>query len=288
MVQFEPGYPAARALEVQINELGSAIEREEARVRGSAQTDYRAALAREEELRGKVAGLTQKLNAQERDRIQYNIYQNEVDTNRELYDGLLQRYKEIGVAGVAANNISLVDPAQIPGGPSSPNLPLNLIVALFGGLAFAGAVIFALEQFEEGIRDPAQVAQLTGLPLLGVIPSATSDDNVLEEMRDPKSDVAEAYLTVRSNLALATSSGIPRTLMVTSTRPAEGKSTSGLAIASVLARTSRRVLMVDADMRSPSAHAFLERDNAEGFSSALSGHADPMSLVHATGFENLS
>ncbi|MEL7319316.1 MAG: polysaccharide biosynthesis tyrosine autokinase [Pseudomonadota bacterium] len=288
MVQFEPGYPVARAMDVQIEELGAAITREEARVRGSAQTDYRAAMARERDLRAKVSGLTDRLNRQERDRIQYTIFQNEVDTNRQLYDGLLQRYKEIGVAGVAANNISLVDPALVPSGPSSPNLPLNLMIALFGGLAMAGAIVFALEQFEEGIRDPAQVAQLTGLPLLGVIPATDSDDDVLDDMRDPKSDIAEAYLTVQSNLALATSSGIPRTLMVTSTRPAEGKSTSGLAIASVLARTGRRVLMIDADMRSPSAHTFLDMENAEGFSSALAGHDDPMALVRATPFANLS
>jgi len=287
MVQFEPEYPAARALRVQISELDQAISREENRVRGSAQADYRAALEREQDLRQKVADLTQRLNSQERDRIQYNIYQNEVDTNRELYDGLLQRYKEIGVAGVAASNISLVDAAQVPGAPSSPNLPLNLLVALFGGLAIAGAAVFALEQFEEGIRDPGQVSAITGLPLLGVIPATDTRDDVIEEVQDPKSTISEAYLTVRSNLAFSTNKGIPRTLMVTSTRPAEGKSTSGLAIASVLARTGKKVLMIDADMRSPSAHVLLEVENKEGFSSVLAGQGDPFAMIQETAFPNL-
>lgn len=287
LVQFEPGYPTVKALEEQIAELDAAIAREEGRVRQSAQSDYRAALEREEDLRSRVNALTQRLTMQERDRIQYNIYQNEVDTNRELYDGLLQRYKEIGVAGVAASNITLVDEAQIPAGPSSPNLPLNLLVALFGGVVLSGLAVFLVEQFDEGIRDPAQVTALTGLPLLGAIPSADGAENVVEEVQDPKSEVSEAYLTVRSNLALATNHGFPRTLMVTSTRPAEGKSTTAYAIATVLARTGKRVVLIDADMRSPSIHQMFSLPNDHGLSNYLAGHADIERLVQDTAQPNL-
>jgi len=287
MVQFEPGYPAARALQEQISELDAAIGREEARVRQSTQADFRAAAQREEDLRNRVDDLTQRMNVQERDRIQYNIYQNEVDTNRELYDGLLQRYKEIGVAGVSANNIALVDAAQVPGAPSSPNLPLNLLVALFGGIVLSGVAVFTLEQFDEGIRDPSQVSVLTGLPLLGAIPVSDDDTEVIDLVQDPKSEVSEAYLTVRSNLAFATDHGVPRTFMVTSTRPAEGKSTSGFALATVLARTGKRVVLVDADMRSPSMHGLVGLPNDAGFSSYLTGQAELDTLIHETRLPNL-
>ncbi|GAB5348756.1 GumC family protein [Alteriqipengyuania sp. 357] len=288
MAQFEPGYPPAEALQRQINNLDQAIAQEEGRVRQSAQADYQAALQREQTLQARVDELTQQLSNQERDRIQYAIYQNEVDTNRELYDGLLQRYKEIGVAGVAANNISLVDPAQIPKGPSSPNLILNLLIALVGGIALSGVAVFILEQFDEGLKSPNDVKLVTGLPLLGAIPAIGEEENPVDLVTDPKTEISEAYLTVRSNLAFSTTAGVPGTLMVTSTRPAEGKSTTSFAIANVLARTGKRVLLVDADMRSPSLHAFFDMENGAGFSDCLSSQAEIASVIRRTEIENLS
>lgn len=289
MVRFEPGYPAARALQGQIGELDAAIQREEARLRSGTQSDYRAALGREAALQSRVDALTNQLRDQERARIQYNIYQNEVDTNRELYEGVLQRYREIGVASVAANNIAVVDEAQVPSGPSSPNLPLNLAIALMAGLALAGVAVFALEQFDEGIRDPADIQPLTGLPLLGAIPATDEQKQAFaQEVSDPKSEISEAYLTVRSNLAFSTAHGVPKSLMLTSSRPAEGKSSSSLALASVLARTGKRVVLVDADMRSPSIHEFFGMANGSGFSSYLAGDDGIDGLVQPTGIENLS
>src|SRR3546814_2994682 len=100
--------------------------------------------------------------------IQYNIYQQEVDTNQALYDGLLQRFKEIGVAGGAGvNNISIVDPAQSPKLPSSPKLLPNLIIAILAGLGIAAALAFGLAQSDEGSTDPAQDKRQLRLPLHG-------------------------------------------------------------------------------------------------------------------------
>ena len=130
MVQFEPGYPAAQALKSQIDNLDRSIAREESRVVGSTQDTYAQAQQRENELRQRVNDLRNRLLGEQRDTIQYNIYQREVDTNRQLYDSLLQAYKEIGVAGVAVSNISIVDTADVPKTPSSPNLPVNLVLAV--------------------------------------------------------------------------------------------------------------------------------------------------------------
>lgn len=120
MVQFEPSYPAARAVAEQLRTLDASIAAEERRVRSSVSGDYREALTREDTLRNQVETLKARMNQQQRDNIQYNIYQREADTNRQLYDGLLQRYKEIGVAGVGTNNIAVVDTAKIPSSPSAP------------------------------------------------------------------------------------------------------------------------------------------------------------------------
>lgn len=288
MVRFEPGYPAARALAEQIEALDNSIAREETRLRGGSQGDFQAALRREQALQARVDNLTDQLRNQERARIQYNIYQNEVDTNRELYEGTLQRYREIGVASVGASNISIVDLAQVPVGPSSPNLLLNLLVALFGGIAAAGIIVFLIEQFDDGIRNPDDVTASTGLPLLGAIPIADDDEEIVDLINDPKSEVSEAYLTVRSNLALSSSHGVPRSLLVTSSRAAEGKSSTSYALATILARTGKSVVLVDADMRSPSVHQILGRENAKGFSNFLAGEGALEGLVHTTGTPNLS
>ena len=271
LVQFEPGYPAARAVAEQIKVLDASIARETARAGSTRQDDYRAALQREQDLRGQVNALRKQFDRQQRDTIQYNIYQRDADTNRQLYDALLQRYKEIGVAGVAANNLAIVDAAEVPGTPSSPNLLLNMAIALLGGLGLAAVVAFALEQVDEGLRDPGQVSRVLQVPLLGSVPT-DPDWKGATALADIKSAVFEAYLSIRSNLAFSTDHGIPRSLMVTSSRAAEGKSTTSFALASMIARTGRRVLLIDADMRSPSAHEMLGVANDVGLSNYLAGN----------------
>ena len=112
MVQFEPEYPTAKAIESQISALNRSIAAEEARSRTGTSARYREAVEREQQLSDQVNRLKRQFSGERRDSIQYNIFQREVDTNRQLYDGLLQRYKEIGVAGVGTNNISIVDRAR--------------------------------------------------------------------------------------------------------------------------------------------------------------------------------
>lgn len=278
-VQFEPGYPALAALGRQVEELDRAIVREESRVGASFRTAYDEAVKREASLRDQVEELKAGLLDLRRRSIQYNIYQRDVDTNRQLYDALLQRYKEIGIAGgVGTNNIAIVDPARLPEKPSSPNLPLNLLLALFLGMVIATIATLALEQIDEAVKDPSDVPEATGLSLLGTIPrvDAASPTDLLT---DRKSSVSEAYLSLQTNLQFSTDHGFPRSLAVTSTRAAEGKSTSSFAIAQSLARTERRVVLVDGDMRSPSVHEMFSLQNDRGVSNFLAGESDLQAML---------
>lgn len=271
MTQFEPGYPAAQALQSQITQLDRSIAREEARVNGSVEADYREAVDRENTLRSRVEGLKASFLDLRRRSIQYNIFQREVDTNRQLYDGLLQRYKEIGVAGgVGVNNVSIVDPADVPTKPSSPRLMVNLLIATLAGLVLGSALALALEQIDETIADPAEVERQLGLPLLGTVPKLHSA-TPKEALQDRKSDLVDAYLAVQTNLEFTTAHGVPRSLAITSTRPSEGKSTTSLALATMLARAHRRVILVDGDMRSPSIHHLGGVSHDHGLSNFLSG-----------------
>ena len=287
-VQFEPEYPAVREASDQIRALDAAIRAETARIGAARSSEYREALKREQALSGQVAALRTELDRQNRANIQYTNLQREADTNRELYNSLLQRYKEIGVAGtVGVSNIAIVEPAIAPDRPSSPNLVTNLALALLMGLVLAGFAAFVLEQIDEGIRDPAQVEPTLGLPLLGVTPSV-ENENVLEQITDPKSLLFDAYFSVRSSLAFATNHGLPRSLALVSTRPAEGKSSTSFALASVIARTGKRVLLIDADMRSPSIHGMLGLENTGGLSNVLAGEREWGRLVQASPYGNLS
>jgi succinoglycan biosynthesis transport protein ExoP len=271
LIQFEPQYPAALALASQIKELDRSIANEEGRVQASLNTNYRDAMARERDLQTQVEGLKSGLLSVRQRSIQYNIYQRDVDTNRQLYDALLQRYKEIGIAGgVGTNNVSVIDNAVQPQRPSQPRFLINLALALGIGLVLGVAAILLLDQIDETISDPAALPQTLNIPLLGTIPKSVGEAPI-ELLNDRKSSLVEAYLALQTNLGFTTGHGMPRSLSVTSTRPAEGKSTSAYAIALMLARGQRKVLLIDGDMRSPSLHRLLDVVNDKGLSNLLAG-----------------
>lgn len=287
LVQFEPEYPAAQAVAQQVRALDASIAREEGRVSASRRAEYVEASEREANLRSRLDTLKERLIQQNRDTIQYNIFRREADTNRELYDSLLQRYKEIGVAGVALSNIAIVDVAKVPDAPSSPKLMINLALALVAGVGLAFLAVLGLEQIDEGLRDPGSVGTLLRLPLLGAVPNLEAEETPLGALGDAKSAMSEAYLSVQSNLAFSTEHGFPRSLMVTSSRPAEGKTTTSVALATVLGRTGKRVILIDADMRSPSAHKFFGLGNKAGLSNYLAGDDNWKGFVAPTSFKGL-
>jgi len=281
MSQFKPDYPPSVALQSQIADLRASISAEENRIAVSRTNEFREAARRESDLRQQVNEQKGRLSSQNAASIQYNIYKREADTNRQLYDSLLQRYKEIGVAGVSVNNMSIIDAAEVPAVPSSPDPFLNLALALIAGVGLAFGALVVLEQIDEGLRDPADVRDALGIPLLGTVPSVEHDD-LMAELEDRKSELSEAYFNVKSNLAFVTERGFPRSLMVTSTRPAEGKSTTSVSLAQTLSRTVGRVLLLDGDLRSPSCHKILGLSNARGLSNYLAGEADWQGMIQQT------
>ena len=287
LTQFEPQYPAARALKEQLDQLDGAIAKDTARFGAERTQSYREAVAREKDLLGQVNGAKAEFDRQNHANIQYSIFERDADTNRQLYDGLLQRYKEIAEAGdVGASNIAIVDLAEVPSGPSAPNLVLNLAVSLLIGMAIAAAAVLALEQVDEGIRSPSDVSNLLKLPLLGNVPM--TDKELSVALADPKSTLNEAYLSIRSNLAFSTNHGLPRSLAFTSAQPAEGKSTSALAISEIIGRTGKSVVLIDGDLRSPSVHKMNNLPNTSGLSNLLTGEDDVFAPIQSSGRKGLS
>ena len=280
---YKPAYPQMQQLKARIDELHQQIADQVATIKGSIEGDYLAAKAHEDLLHTRVADLKQQyLNLEQRS-IRYNILKREVDTNRQLYDALLQRYKEIAIAGgVGINNVLIVDRAHEPQLKYRPVIRLNLAVALVLGL-FGGVLLaLLLERLDDTVKGATDVEHRLGLATLGVIP-LLREQTPAQALADPRSGFAEAYRSARTALQFATADGAPRVLLVTSTQPGEGKSTTASALAHNFAQLGQRVLLIDADLRNPSQHRVVGLDNSRGLSNVLAGAMTWHEVVHDPG-----
>ncbi len=254
---LKPDHPDMLSLRSRIEELNRQISSEGAQVAsGRSNTllaEFRAAASAENALRSRVSQLKGSVLDLRGRSIQYNILQRDVDTNRGLYDALLQRYKEIGVAGgVGTAPVSIVDRAEVPGGPYKPNLFQNLLIGLALGLIGGIAAAAVLEILNDTIKTREDVRTKLGLACLGAVPKRRGKTGtLLDDFSNPSSPVSEAYAAILAALRFSTSSGAPKKLLVTSTRASEGKSSSAFALAQNSARRGSRVLLIDADLRRP-------------------------------------
>lgn len=285
---YQEDYPEMVRLRAQITEVDGQIQALAANIRSSIQSQYVIAANQERSLQGQVNGLKgDVLDLRDRS-IQYNILQRELDTTRTLYESLLQRYKEVAVTGdVVANNISIVDSARPPARPSKPDLLINLALAALFGLGLGVIAALVLEALDETVATPDDVEKKLGVPVLGVVPLLDKGQTTGAALADIRSGFSEAYYSLRTALQFSTPDGAPGSLLVTSARPAEGKSTTAYAVALNLARVGKRVLLIDGDLRNPSMHRVVGVENERGMSNLLSGSADVQSVVQRTRQENL-
>jgi capsular exopolysaccharide synthesis family protein len=286
---FQPGYPAMVQLNNQIAEIDRQLAAEVNTLKASYKAAYESSFAQEAEMKKRIEILKQDVLDLQKRSIQYNILKREVDTNQSLYNGLLQRYKEVDVAGgVVANNVFIVDKATFPGGPSSPNMSRALITALALGLALAAGLAWLLERMDDTLRSPEDVERTLGYATLGIIPKVRSDKNLDQELANPRSLLAEAYRSLCTALQLSSDKGLPKTLLVTSAGPGEGKSTTCISLARHFANIGLKVLLLDADLRKPSLHTKLKLGNASGLTNYLTGSASPPEVLQATDLPNLA
>ncbi|WP_158299024.1 GumC family protein [Sphingomonas psychrotolerans] len=283
---FKPDYPEMMSLRSQIGELDKQLRATAEQLTRSVSVEYQSALKRENLLKARVEMLKASVLDLRSRSIQYAIYQREIDTNRALYDGLLQRYKEIGVAGgIGTNNVSVVDQAQITKSPYRPRPIFNVLVGLLVGTALGIGLAFGLDQLDSSVIAPQEYEQKIGIPLLGSVPLASG--SVLDELADKKSAVSEAYYSLLTNLQFTTNGGAPKTLLVTSSRASEGKSTTALSIARNLAHLGAATILVDADMRKPSVHRSLQLPNNAGLSNLLSNDKEVADVIQDSGVPGL-
>jgi succinoglycan biosynthesis transport protein ExoP len=287
--QFGPAYPKLAQLNNQLKEIDSQIQSEMKKIISKVRGQYMTALQREKMLYDALEKQKQEANKLNESAIQYNLLKRDSESYRQLYEGLLQRMKEAGVsAGLKSNNFRIVDTARVPTGPIEPNIPRNLGFALVLGLMSGVGLAFLLEGLDNTVRTTEQAQMISGLAPLGMIPlgskgareggnekrlvlAASNEAVELITQVRPQSQMAESYRALRTSLLLTSLGAPPKVIMVTSALPQEGKSTTSINCAIVLAQKGVRVLLVDADLRRPSIHKTLGMGPRTGLSNVLTG-----------------
>ncbi|HEY3167808.1 MAG TPA: polysaccharide biosynthesis tyrosine autokinase, partial [Candidatus Binatia bacterium] len=316
--EFKAGYPPLDNVKTRLEEtrrrLNSEINKE---VKG-IEAGFAAARNKETELRAAMEEQKKTTLNLKDSAVQYAILGREVDTNKQLYDGVLQRLKEIGVAGdVRTTNVYLMGKALPPSSPSYPNHQRSMLLGLLLGLAAGIGIAFLLEQLDNTLKNPEEAERYLRLANLGMIPDfaavngksngfvskllqsahaelpvsrrKTANDSHSEVLldHDPLSVVAEAYRSFRSALLLSQAGGPPHTMLVTSAGRGDGKSTTLVNTAIVFAQLGIRVLIIDADLRRPRCHMLLRMENTGGLSEILAGQLELQKAIRPAPAENL-
>jgi polysaccharide biosynthesis transport protein len=289
--QFGPSYPKLAQLSNQSKEVDRQIQGETRKAVDHLRGQYETALQRETMLREALEKQKQQANRLNENAIDYTLLKRDVDSNRQLYEGLLEKLKQAGVtAGLRSNNFRIVDAARPPNAPVEPNIPRNLAFAFVLGLTSGVGLAFLLEGMDNTVRTTEQAQIISALPSLGMIPLGSKSTNngngskrlALTASREvfelvtqvrPQSQMAESYRALRTSLLLSNLGAPPKIIMVTSARPQEGKTTTAINSAIVLAQKGVRVLLVDADLRRPSVHKTLGMGPRSGLSNVLTGNA---------------
>jgi succinoglycan biosynthesis transport protein ExoP len=298
--QFGPAYPKLTTLNNQLKEIDTEIQAEMKKIASKVRGQYTTALQREGMLHDALEKQKQEANKLNESAIEYNLLKRDAETYRTLYEGILQRLKEASVsAGLKSNNFRIVDSARPPMAPIEPNVPRNLMFAIILGLASGVGLAFLLEGLDSTVRTTEQAQMISGLASLGMIPLgsksaregpnpkrlviATSKEAVeLVTQVRPQSQMAESYRALRTSLLLSNLGAPPKVIIVTSALPQEGKTTTSINTAVVLAQKGVRVLLIDADLRRPSIHKTLGMGPHSGLSNVLTGSTNLENAITST------
>ena len=301
----KPDYPKALQLKRQVDTLREALDRYKKALTQNIVDDYRAALAREKYLGDAVRSQVKVVNQIAERSITYNILKREVDTNKQLYEGLLQRLKEAQVsAGLKASNIRIVDPAEVPKGRVRPRITLNLTLGVIFGLGLGIALTLLQERLDNTVKTTDEVEQRLRLPALGVLPKFTldgADRGEAQSLATTTEGVGpaapailtspaalEAFRSLRTSILLS-APPVPKSILITSALPGEGKTTVTVNLGATLASLGSKVVIVDCDMRRPSCHRSTGVENRPGFVQSLTGRIEILScIMPVPNVENLS
>jgi capsular exopolysaccharide synthesis family protein len=285
--RYLPGHPDLIKVEGQIESARAALVAQRTRVIESARNEYEASVIEERSYAGQLE--SQKGTAMDLDRKAggYLVLQRQAETNRLVYQSLLQQQKELRVVSNSrTNNVQVIDRAEPPGAPFSPNARRDWFTAIMAGMLVALGLAFGIEYLDDTVKTPDDVTERLRLPLLGLVPSVR--DKRVPLLSEPvPHDFGEAFRSLRTSLVFTSGAEGPRVIAVTSSQPLEGKTTTACNLGMVLALGGSRVLLIDADMRRPGLHTVIGAQNEIGLSHLLVGQARVRDAVQKTSEPNL-
>ena len=303
----KPGHPRLDGMKAQVEETRRQLMGEIHKVVRGVESTYVVATAKESALRDKMERQKAESLGLKDAAVQYAILAREVDTNRQLYDSVLQRMKETGVAAeLRASNVSIIDKAQPPHTPSKPQkkktLLLGALIGLIGGVGLA----LVLEYLENTLKTPEEVERYLRLPHLGIVPDfarlnrrryaplrslASGNELAPVSFHHPYAVVTEAYRTLRTAILLSRAGEPPKTILFTSGNHMEGKTVTVINTAIVFAQMGVRVLVIDADLRRPNCHRVmgwgLGVSHGLGLTEVLTGQRAPEEVIRPTAIKLL-
>ena len=313
--EFKPGYAPLDAVKARIDETRRRLNVELQNELKGVESAYVVAQAKEAALRARMNQQKGAILSLKDAGVQYAILAREVESNRQLYDSVLQRMKEMAVASeIRASNTLVMAKARPPLGPSYPDNRRNLLFGFLLGIAGGIALAFLLARLDNAFKSPEEAERYVGLPSLGVVPdfsqlaetsyarlaglvgldksnlpdapSATADRQLVI-VQNPMSVIAEAFRSLRSSLLLCQAGQPPHTLVLTSATRDEGKTTTLINTAIAFAQMDVRVLVIDADLRRPRCHKVLKMENGVGLTEVLTGGMPWQTVIKATPVDNL-
>ncbi len=304
-------HPRIIELKAKLERVEEDIRREVNNVLAAIDSEYETSVRNEDGLNSTVKKLLDQAQELGQKEIEYNRLKREKDNNEHLYQLVLSRAKETDLSKMLkVNNVRVLDSAMLPGSPIRPNVQLNILLAILVGLALGLALVFLLEFMDRTLKTQEQVENL-GLTFLGLIPSITAGDETYEKdyrkhrrrgrhkmlpdgerdlvvHRYPKSLVSESCRAIRTNILFMSPDDPVRRILVTSPSPREGKTTVAVSLATTMAQSGNRVLLVDTDMRRPRIHKAFGLEKPKGLSNVIVGDSDLTKVIQQTEIPNLS
>lgn len=294
LVVYTEEYPAVKRINAQIKNLEEALSVAPKEVLSSMKARYDAALAKENALRRDFEAARGVTSQQNLSQIQMNMLEQQLETDKQYAAMLLQRQRELQIKDSdRTNNISVINVAR-PGMLVGPARARNIFIAFLLALAAGIGLAFLLEYLDDSLKSVEDVDRYLHLPALALIPASRNDTlrlrgkntqpeenevTALALINDARSPAAEAYRHLRTSLLLSSAGQPPKTILVTSSQPSEGKTTTAVNTAVMLAQTGAEVLIVDCDLRRPRVHAHFGVGNVPGLTNYLSGESELDSVL---------
>jgi polysaccharide biosynthesis transport protein len=292
--KYGPKHPNIVRAKTELESIQTNLISEARKMMSAARTDYDISRARENSLRKAIE--EQKLEVLDlgRKAIDYGVIAGEAVSNKQFYELLLKRLQEASLSsGINVSNAQVVDGATIPDSPARPKRMLNMALAMFVGLFGGIFAAFFVEYMDDTIKTPDDVEKVLALPFLGYVPTTDHDEGPIYMFSGPRATIAEAYRTIRTSIMLSSAEERPfrplQVLLVTSTTPNEGKTTTAANLAVAMAQMGERVLLIDTDMRRHNLHKVFKIENLIGISDMIVDQNNiPLGIHPQTEIPNLS